>query len=65
MSGTSSPVAQPEIAIPAVSLSIDLRRDVWQTKHRYVSLDTAPYWAMRARETVAIFDTDDLISVEC
>jgi hypothetical protein len=64
MSGTSSPVAQPEIAIPAVSVSIDLRRDVWQTKHRNVSAGTAAYWAMRARERDAIFDTDDLISVE-
>ena len=64
MSGPSSPVAQPEIAIPAVSLSIDQRRDAWQIKHRNVSAGTPAYWAMRARERDAIFDTDDNMSEE-
>ena len=62
MSGPSSPVVQPEIAIPAVSLSIEQRRDAWQIKHRNVSAGTPAYWAMRARERDAIFYTDDIIS---
>jgi hypothetical protein len=60
MSGSSSPAVQPAIAIPAVSLSIEQRRDVWLLKHGNVSAGTPAYWAMRARERDAIFDTDDI-----
>ena len=60
MSSASATAVHPSIAIPAVSVSIDQRRDAWQLKHRNVSADTPAYWAMRARERDAIFDTDDI-----
>ena len=51
----SGSAGHPSHAIPAVSLSIDLRKEAWQLKHGNVSAGTPAYWAMRAVERDAIF----------
>jgi hypothetical protein len=55
MSSTNATATHPSLAIPAVSVSIDQRRDVWQSKHGNVSAGTPAYWTMRAKERDAIF----------
>ena len=60
MSSASATAVHPSIAIPAVSLSIDQRRDAWQLKHGNVSAGTTVYWAMRAMERDAIFEADNV-----
>ncbi len=55
MSSASATAVHPSLTIPAVSVSIDQRRDAWQLMHGNVSAGTLAYWAMRAMEKDAIF----------
>ena len=60
MSNASASDVHPSLAIPAVSVSIEQRRDAWQLKHGNVSAGTPAYWAMRAMERDAIFEADNV-----